>query len=232
MLYVFIGNDTTQAKHTARIRATENEVVFIGEGGISYNDAPQYINVSGMFGAPPVLILDRPFDTAEGKHFISEHGSALHKNTLMALLITPRLSASDKKLLPRGVKTEMFDVAGSPEPVRPNVFAFTDTFLSGDRKKAWIGYRKLLASGISPEEIHGAMMWAVRSVLLAGKTTSANEAGLKPFVFSKSKRVYDTRGATCMEDVSRKLVSVYHAARSGQGSLELGIEDAILEKRY
>lgn len=230
MLYVFTGDDTACAKQTARKRAQNSEIIFIGEDAVSYGDAPQYIGASGMFGEAPMLLVDRPFDTSDGKQFITEYGEELHKSSVSVFLITPKLSAVDKKLLPRGVKVETFEGVQATEPTRPNVFAFTDTFLSGDRKKAWIGYRSLLAAGISPEEIHGAMMWAVRSTLLAGKTTSASASGMKPFVFSKSKKVFDARGAAHMEDVSRRLVAVYHKARSGQGPLELGIEDMILEK--
>ena len=68
------------------------------------------------------------------------------------------------------------------------------------------------------------------SVLLAGKTKNATDAGLKPFVYSKSKQMVEKTGLSHFEMLSRHLVATYHQARAGEGELELGLEKLLLEK--
>jgi len=230
MLYVFTGTDTARAKTEARTRTKKAELVVFGEGALNIELAPSYLASQGLFTPAFALMLDRPLDSAESKALLKEHAKAFHESAVPVFIIAPTLSAVDKKLFPKGVVFEEFAVKGAKEAPRPNVFAFTDTVLKGDRKAAWIQYRKLIAAGIVPEEIHGTLSWAARSVLIAGKTNSAAEAGLKPFVFTKSKRVFDKLGAARAESLSRELVHTYHHARMGKGNLELKLEQLILEQ--
>ena len=231
MLYVFVGLDVARAKSEARKLSKKAEVFVVGAGAEAFSLAPQIALSSGLFSPTTAVIVDRPFDSPEGKELISVYADMLHKSSVPVFIITPTLLATEKKLFPKGAEFQNFDVTQGKEVNRPNVFAFTDSFLSNDRKKAWLHYQKLLSSGISPEEIHGALLWAVRSTLIAGKTQSATEAGLKPFVYTKSKRTAERLGMTYIENMSRELVSVYHRARSGEGTIALGIEHMILEKR-
>jgi len=230
MLYVFTGIDTARAKAEAHKIAQKDEVIVFGEGGESFERVATHLSSQGLFSPKAALILDRPFETAEGKALISEHAKNFGKSPLSIFVIAPHLSAIEKKLFPKDTEFKIFEPKGIREAVRPNVFAFTDSFMAGDRKKTWLGYQKLLTAGISAEEIHGALLWAVRSALIALKTSDAEEAGLKPFVFTKSRRVAERLGVERVEEFSRSLIEIYHKARSGVGSIELGIEHLILEK--
>ena len=230
MLYVFSGTDTAKAKVEARKLAKGCEVIAFGEGGESFDRVMSYVGSRGLFAPEIALLIDRPLENTEGKALIEEHAEALHKADIKTFVITGPLSATDKKLFPRGAEFKEFEPKGKQEYVRPNVFGFTDAFLAGDRKKTWIGYRKLISEGVAPEEIHGALMWAIRSALISAKTKSATEAGLKPFVYSKSKRAAEKLGIEKVEQYSRELVAAYHQARSGVGELGLNLELVLLEK--
>lgn len=231
MLFVFTGTDTARAKAEARKLAKKAELVLFGEGGETFEHAPSYLGSSGLFAPEVALLIDRPLETAEGKTLIEEHGDALHKADISAFIITGPLKATDKKLFPKGAEFKEFESKGKQEYVRPNVFGFTDTFLAGDKKKTWIGYQKLLHEGVSPEEIHGALSWAVRSALTSLKATSATAAGLKPFVYTKSKRAAEKIGEAKVEQYSRDLVRAYHDARSGRGTMALNLEALLLDAR-
>lgn len=228
MLYVFTGSDTAAAKAEARKCAEGYELVMVGEGGESYEAMMGYLGARGLFATKVALLVDRMLETAEGKALIEAHGDAMQESDALIFLIEPDLGAAEKKLLPKGVKIEEFEREGVVAEERPNVFAFTDAFMSGDKKRSWIGYRRLVESGIAAEEIHGALMWAVRSALIAAKTKSATESGLKPFVYSKSKTAATKLGINKVEDLSRSLVRAYHRARSGDGDLEMLTEALIL----
>lgn len=230
MLYVFTGSDTARAKAEARTLAKGAEIVVFGEGGESFDRALQYSEARGLFAPKIVLLIDRPFENAEGKTLIEEGAEALHKADVSAFVITGPLSVTDKKLFPKGVDFKEFKAKGEQEYVRPNVFGFTDAFLAGDKKKTWILYQKLLSEGVAPEEIHGALMWAVRAALISAKTKSPVEAGLKPFVYTKSKRIAEKLGVSKVEQYSRDLVAAYHQARGGEGELGLNLELVLLGK--
>ncbi|MFQ5540726.1 MAG: hypothetical protein ACE5F4_00550 [Candidatus Paceibacteria bacterium] len=229
MLFVFTGSDTARAKKEARKLGKEGAVVVFGEGGEPFERAPEYLGIQGLFAPKATLIIDRPFETSEGKALLKEHANALHESDADVFIIAPSLSAADKKLIPKGAELKMFDISNRQHSVpRPNVFAFTDAVLKGDRKDAWIGYRRLIMSGVAPEEIHGALSWAVRSALIAAKTKNATEAGLKPFVFGKSQRFASALGVERVEVLSRALVAAYHEARSGHGTMALNLEYLLL----
>jgi hypothetical protein len=53
---------------------------------------------------------------------------------------------------------------------------------------------------------------------------------LKPFVYSKAKRAAERIGPEKAESLSRELVSLYHAARAGEGPLEDLLEAFLLKK--
>ena len=230
MLYIFTGSDTAAAKAEARARAAKAgaEVVMIGEGGDPFVAAPSYLSASGLFSPKAALIIDRMTESAEGKEVLAEYGDGMVSSDALVFMIEPDVGATEKKLIPKGGKFEEFEKEGAAVEERPNVFAFTDAFMAGDKKRTWIGYRRLIEAGISAEEIHGALMWAVRSALLASKTGSAGESGLKPFVYSKSKSAAAKLGIDRVANLSRSLVSVYHRARSGQGDMEMLTETLIL----
>lgn len=228
MLSIFTGSDTAQAKAEARKLAKKAEVVVFGEGGEPFERALGYLGSRGLFAPEVALLIDRPLETSEGKALITEGGEALHKAETQVVVIAGPITATDKKLFPKGAEFKEFEHKGKAEYVRPNVFGFTDAFLSGDKKKIWIGYQKLIREGVSAEEIHGALSWAVRSALISIKTKSAEEAGLKPFVYTKSKRAGEKMGAQKVEHYSRELVRAYHKARMGEGALDCTIEALIL----
>ena len=239
MLYVFTGSDTAAAKAEARKRVADAgaEVVLVGEGGEPFDRALGYLGARGLFAPKVALIVDRITETAEGKEILEKHGQAMHDSDALVFLIEPDIGSREHSnilqnvRMLKGAKIEEFEREGVVAEERPNVFAFTDAFMSGDKKRSWIGYRRLIDGGISAEEIHGALMWAVRSALLATKTKSAADSGLKPFVYEKSKRAAAKLGTDKVENLSRSLVRVYHRARSGEGDMEMLTEALILSSK-
>lgn len=231
MLYIFIGHDVSRAKEEALKRAKGYEVVRVGEGGESFGNVGGYLGQGGMFATKVALILDRPLDSAEGKELLFEHGEALVDSTSLVIAIIDDITATEQKKLPKGGKVESFDTkTKASEDVPPSVFALTDVYAAGDRKASWVTYRKLIESGAQPEEIHGALAWAVRGMILAAKTKTAEEAGMKDYPYRKAKGAVQKMGLPAAEHASRQLVQLYHDARMGKGSLEDLLEVFLLKK--
>lgn len=227
MLHLFLGVDAARAKIKAKSLA-DGELVVCGEGAHEFHEALSYLESQGLFSHTVTLLLDRPLESKEGRELIKEHGEALNASDTDVFVIETALSSEDKKLFPKSVPVTEF--GKKVAEVRPLPFALTDFFMAGDRKRAWIEYQTLLRAGVSPEEIHGTLSWAVRSALLSGKATSPDEAGLKPFVYNKSRRSLEKLGVAYVEQLSRSLVSLYHRARAGEGDMALGIELLLLKK--
>ena len=100
--------------------------------------------------------------------------------------------------------------------------------LQRDPKKLWTLYRKAISSGFAPDQIHGVLWWQMKSVAAAINSKSADEAGLKPFVFSKSKRALDKFSKEEIENLLSKLLSIYHNSRMGKINMEYELESFVL----
>ena len=230
MLLLFTGDDAVRAKAEAAKRVKGREVVRLGEGGEPLENLPTYLEQRGLFSPHTAVIADRPMDTAEQKEFVLEHAEACKQSDTLVILIQPDLDTPTQKKLEKYSEVETFEIKRQAEAFVPNSFALVDAVQVGDKKRAWILYRQLIASGVSAEEVHGALAWAARGVVLASKTKSASEAGMKPFPYGKAKDVARKIGPQCAEVQSAELVRLYHDARLGRGSLEDLLEMYLLRK--
>ncbi|MBX4195772.1 hypothetical protein KW796_02360 [Candidatus Parcubacteria bacterium] len=109
-----------------------------------------------------------------------------------------------------------------------NIFALTDAIGAKDKRNAWMIYQRALASGMTADEIFWRVMWGVKSLLLAERCVSAEEAGLNPFVFRKSKSFIKNWKREELENLSESLTAGYHKARRGVFSLDSLLERLIL----
>lgn len=231
MLVCCIGDDVVRAKAEVLKRARGSEVVRVGEGGELLESALGYLEQRGMFTPRVTLVIDRPMDSAEGKEYVLEHAETFAASDTQVFIIQPDVDAVTKKKLEKLGTVEVYDVPHTQNVAPPpNSFALVDAVQAGDRKRAWILYRQLIVSGASAEEVHGTLAWAARGVVLASKTKSADEAGMKPFPYDKAKRVARTLPPGVAEAQSAELVRLYHDARMGRGTLEDLLEVYLLRR--
>ena len=230
MLYVLTGSDIDAIKKRGAQIAKGHELLRFGEGALPFSEALSHLGARGLFAPKMALLLDRPSEDAEGKTIIGEHAEALADADMPVIVIETTLTAAEKKAFGKKAEFEEFEEKKKADMPPPSVFTLTDAFASGNRKNAWILYRKLIEGGSAPEEVHGALSWQARAMVLASKTKSASEAGLKPFVYTKAKRAVSKMTPEQTERISRELVDMLHASRMGQGNLESLIEAFLLKK--
>jgi hypothetical protein len=109
-----------------------------------------------------------------------------------------------------------------------NRFALADAIVGRDKKAAW----KLLVEALAdaaPEEVHGIVWWGVKSALVATRAETPEEAGQKPFVHGKFRRMAAKWPAGELDRFGAKLVDLYHRAHEGRGDLGRGMERLVLE---
>ena len=108
------------------------------------------------------------------------------------------------------------------------MFSLADALGARNKRELWTGYIQALRSGLEPESIQGTLHWAVKAILIASNTGSANEAGQKPCTYNKFKRYAGNFKNGELIELSRSLISVYHDARRGKVDLKTGLEKWVL----
>lgn len=126
-------------------------------------------------------------------------------------------------------KEEESELIGPKARAEFNIFALTDAIGSRNKREAWVLYHKALASGMVPEEVFYKVQWQVKTMLLAGKTKSAEEADMKSFPYSKAKGFLKNFKPGELEKISENLVRGYHEIRRGNEDSETFVEKTLLK---
>ena len=109
-----------------------------------------------------------------------------------------------------------------------NIFALTDAIGRRNKREAWVIYRKALASWMVAEEVFYKVFWQVKTMLLASRTKTAEEAEMKPYPYSKAKSFIKNFKPGELELLSENLVKGYHRVRRGEEETETFIEKTLL----
>ncbi len=109
-----------------------------------------------------------------------------------------------------------------------NIFALTDALGERNRVRLWTLYQKALMQGSEPEEIHGILFWQVKSLLAAAQSKTAADAGLKPFVWSKSQSFLRNYSVSELKKMSSEMVGLYHLSRIESLELEDKLEEFVI----
>jgi hypothetical protein len=158
----------------------------------------------------------------------------MHESTNIFILVEGKVNAELKKAFEKSaekvVECEEERGAGGREgggkgnKEEFNIFALADAVGQRDSFKAWSLYRQAVDAGTPPENIIGTIFWQLKSMILASEASSASEAGLSPFVFSKAKKAATKYSSPELHDLTKKFVTLYHDGHRGEVDLESGVE--------
>ena len=109
-----------------------------------------------------------------------------------------------------------------------NIFALTDSVGSRNKREAWMLYRKALAAGMVPEEIFYKLVWQVKTMLMAEKTKSPEEADMKAFPYSKAKETFRRFNEGLSRSKKRKW---RNGDICGENDFEVIEKDAVVKPR-
>lgn len=199
----------------------------------------------GLFVSKTIVVLDGACESAASREALIVAASMLEssKNTFIVFERGKVDATAEKALTSAAAKTfrspaPSAEGAGRGRAVGasareraydPGLFALADALGERNRKELWVRYtRARYIDGRAPEEIHGILFWQARAMLSAHECSSADEAGLKPFVFSKSKRYAARFKREELRELTGGLVSLYHDARRGIHDLDIALERFIL----
>lgn len=234
MIYFFYGSDRDKAREKAGAlldmlakKYPEAEVFRISAES-DVNTLDELIGGQGLFSKTHIVYCTTLFENEEWKEaFVERLGDIADSPNIFVLLE----AAVDKKtvlaLAEKAEKVLMFERKEKKVP-EFNIFSLTDAFGARDKKKLWVLYQQARMSGAEPEEVHGILFWQLKSIFLATVCKTADEAGVKPFVWSKAKSFAKNYSAEELKNLSSKFISLYHDSRRGIHEFDIALERLIL----
>ena len=110
-----------------------------------------------------------------------------------------------------------------------NIFALADAVGARNGLKAWAIYRSAVDAGLEPENVIGTLFWQAKSMVAASRCSTAAEAGLSPFVFSKAKSAAKNYSPAELQNMMTDLISIYHDSHRGLVDGESAVERFFLK---
>jgi len=237
MIYLLHGTDTQKAREkmhsivdSMRAKKPDASLFKMDSEYFSVAQLDELTSSAGLFEQKYIVVMDNVFENKEHKDAVAGKVKEIGSSENVFIILEGKL---DKKTVTKIEKTaekvqEFVKNTQNEKKKDFNIFSLTDAIGRRDRKKAWVLFQQALISGASPENIHGTIFWGVKSILLASGASAAKEAGLNPFVFSKSVSFSKNFKNGELENISSKLVSIYHESRSGGAELGVALETFIL----
>lgn len=235
MLYLFYGTDRNAALKKAldiiskKVSEKTDAVVFkIDSSNLSSQTLSQMCGSQGLFEQKYIVHLKDTLQEEEGKGVVFKFLKEIQESENVFIMTEGKLLKPDftkiEKYTEKSWVCELKDKEGQKE----NIFAITNHLLARDKKNLWIEFQKL-KNIFAVEEIHGTLFWAFKNILIASKTKSATEAGLKPFVYSNAKRAAAKFSQDELEEKFWNLTKILGDSRRGEGDLEVLLERWVLE---
>lgn len=239
MLYVFYGTDVSKSSAKAlslveSLRAKRPDAAFARVEAKDWNPAliQEHLGGQGLFSNKYIILLDRLSESAEAKDELADYASAFQESPNIFIALEGKLNAELKKAFEKhaekSVVTDQVESKSSFGKGDFNIFALADAVGSRDALKSWRIYREAIENGLEPENIVGTLFWQAKSMALSREAKSASEAGVSPFVFSKSKKYASNYSKEEMDGLVRDLIFLYHDGHRGMSDLELSIERLLL----
>lgn len=236
MLYLLVGTDsnkrrTERDKIASSFSDDDLHVIRRDDTSISIAEIEELAKTTSLFGVPLTILFEGALQDEDIRDKVSKLASVLadsENNFIFSETTLPKEIFT--RLEKKAVHAHVFDLKKEVSARDTSGFVLTDSFCARDKKKTWMLYRAEIEKGKDPRELIGLIFWAVKSMILSKKSASADEAGLNPFVYKKSKSASNNFKEGELEKLSRAIVDFYHNATNGDLEWEEGLEALILKK--
>ena len=234
MLHIFSGTHPTKPAEAAGKlidsllrKSPDAPLLRLDTEEVSVERLSEIAGSQGLFGDAAIVLLSRVLDDKEAAAALAAAAKELAQSPAV-FIATGVADAKTTTALKKYADTFEVFVAPEKKEIEVNRFVLADALAARNKKELWIRYVEAIESGAVAEELHGILFWQVKTMLLAQHSKSAEEAGLKPFPYSKAKGALKNWKPGEVEKLSSDLVSIYHRAHRGEGELALLAERLIL----
>jgi hypothetical protein len=246
MFFLFHGDDTAKARATAQKNVSaaqkkHKEAGFfkLNAENFSEDKMTELIASQGLFYSAFIVFADHLCDEEETAESFLKKIKEIKESPNFFIILEGKLNKKElDKFKKYAEKVEEFvkperklnkkeALAAKGEKI--DFFEFANTLGEKNKKALWTLYQDALDEGVASEEVHAMFFWQVKSMLSAIKSKDATEAGLNPYVFTKSKSYAKSYGEEKLKEMSSKLFNVYHQAHRGEVDFAVALERFILE---
>lgn len=247
MLYIYFGSDSDKVHSEAyaaitSLRHRKPDATFykVESEQVAEHFIDELIESQGLFEQKYIIQLNQTFENKNSKDVVIDRLKQIAESNNIFIITEHKLTpAVQKKLKEHAHKVHEFNVVGEggqfgiagAQSGTFNIFALADALGEKDKKRLWVLLQKSAHSRVSAEEIHGTLMWQIRMMLIAKQSKTAEECGVKPFVFNKAKRHAENYSLDELRELSQKFVAMYHNVRSGGAEVGVSLERLALELR-
>jgi len=232
MLEVFYGKDLI----TLRLKAQAVILPRLKDGGEAiYLEDDNYqpglllglSETSSLFSKETVYVIDLPNPSEVlFAEFIAE-AEALSNSANFFVVLVEALTADDKKKLKSHVS--ILEEYKKEAGVKFNPFTMAEVLALKDKKSLWFLLQEAKRNHLAAEEIIGTLWWQLKALRLAANTKNAEEAGMKDYPYNKAKRALSNFKTDEVNQLSKKLLNLYHKGHRGEVDLELSLEEWVLQ---
>jgi len=251
MIYLFHGTDKSKARavaHQAVMAAqkkhAEAEFFRLNNENFTESKLDELIMSQGLFYSGSIVFADSLFDDTEIGEILFKKIKEISESPNFFVFLEGKLNKKElEKFEKFAQKVEEFkkperkltkkeELHAKGEKI--DFFEFANTLGERNKRQLWTIYQEALREEVNSEEVHAMFFWQVKSMLCALKTKDATEAGLNPYVYSKSKTYARNYGKTAEEaeeklkKMSATLCDMYHEAHRGRIDFAVGLEKFIL----
>lgn len=197
MLYIFCG-DRYAAREQCRAFAdgckkkrVDAEYIYFSPDAMEQS-LEVLLSRQGLFENKYIVFCNEVLSDSKCNKCILENTDAYIKSQHMFIMFEPGLSVKDEKYFDKkGGTVKRFQEKPKQEDSKM-LFSFLDVFLRQNKQKTLAEFHKILLKNESAEAVLNILLWQLRMLTLVSKTKSATEAGIKPFVYTKSKKALET----------------------------------------
>ena len=237
MLYVLYGTDGKKAREKVSVlvdtllsKKPDATVVQITRDNYTKEKLEEAIESQGLFESKLIVVLHT---LLQDKDIQGEIEGVIQEFTSSSNIFIMLEEVLEKKILIKlskyAEKIQACEVKESvPQKSQFNIFSLSDALGRRDREMLWTLYHKGKLKHLTPEEVHGGLMWSVKAMLIAKGSNTAEEAQLHPFAYKKAKMYANNFTTKELRNLSHNLMSLYHDVRRGKAPLDVALESLIL----
>ena len=246
MIYFYYGTDIESARKKAKItidslllKKPDATLIKIRDEELSLDKIIELAVGQALFSNKYIVFFNRTFDNKENKELILKNIKEFATSDNIFIFVEGRLDKTSlTKIEKNSEKVQEFirpeKILNKKEKLatigeKIDFFEFADAIGKRDKRGLWVLYQDALAEQVPAEEVHGIFFWQVKSMLLAKKCKTAEEANMKPFPYDKARGYSRNYKDGELEDLSSRLVYMYHEAHRGNIDFFVALEKFILE---
>jgi len=225
MLYLVYGSDYKKALEkknellkVCRMKRPDAEFFVLERNNFSQSVLESLYSSQGLFEQKHVVVLDHLLSEKDISGDVITGVKGMAASESIFIVFESTILAKDLVTVKKHAE-KIFDFGEEKiKKGKDNTsFEVADTYLSRDKKTAWILFQKAMRNGVAPEALHGAFFYKVKMALLSKRTGRYDWS---------SKNMTEKE----LDETMERLVKMYHDIRAEGGELSEEIEKFLLEK--